>query len=130
MSTDTQSHSQLLFTYGPGAMLDLPDMAVIVSGLDGGGWSRTGASISEPRLTDLLTQLEGSRSATNPALRTPPIHDEDWRGGSKPCGAGPDLPGMVSLRRRYGSGIVRYGGDSAPNAPLRRSRYVAGKASS
>jgi hypothetical protein len=78
MSKDTQSHSQLLFIYGPGAMLDLPDQAVVVSGLDSGGWSQTGNSIEESRLTDLLRQLEGNRAATTyPALRTPPVHDED-----------------------------------------------------
>ena len=88
MSTDTQSHSQLLFTYGPGAMLDLPDHAVIVSGLDMDGWSRSGATINEPRLTDLLRQLDADddrAAAAYPALRTPPMHDEDRVGDRSPA---------------------------------------------
>ena len=39
--------SQLVTTYGPGAMIDLPSFAVVVSGLD--FWTR-GVTISEPRL--------------------------------------------------------------------------------
>ena len=35
MADITQSFSQLLLTYGPGAMLDLPEHAVVVSGLQG-----------------------------------------------------------------------------------------------
>lgn len=88
MTTDTQSHSQLLFTYGPGAMLDLPDHAVIVSGLDMDGWSRSGATINEPRLTDLLRQLDDDddrAAAAYPALRTPPVHDEDRIGDRSPA---------------------------------------------
>jgi hypothetical protein len=34
MSRVTQSISQLLTTFGPGAMMDLPTRAVVVSGLD------------------------------------------------------------------------------------------------
>lgn len=44
--------SQLITTFGPGALLDLPRHSVIVSGLD--EWTAGGAEIHEPRLADYL----------------------------------------------------------------------------
>ena len=38
----TQTFSQLLLTYGPGAMLDLPDHAVVVAGSRIGATDRIG----------------------------------------------------------------------------------------
>ena len=83
MSRVTQSHSQLLFTYGPGSMLDLPDHAAIVAGLE--DWAR-GKEIKEPRLTDVLAQLEGERAAAQyPSLHTPPLDEETARGRDAPA---------------------------------------------
>ena len=85
MSRVTQGHSQLLFTYGPGAMLDLPDHAVIVSGL--GDWdANAGRIIEEGRLTDLLRTIEDERRPEGvvPVLRTPPYDDEDKHGDRAP----------------------------------------------
>ena len=42
-------------TFGPGAMLDLPNHSVLVAGLD--FWSKGGDEIIEPRLTDKLARL-------------------------------------------------------------------------
>ena len=41
--------SQLITTFGPGSMVDLPNYSVLVSGLE--FWSLGGETISEPRLT-------------------------------------------------------------------------------
>jgi hypothetical protein len=81
VSRVTQSISQLLTTFGPGSMMDLPTRSVVVAGLD--HWdSRRGTfrRIEEPRLQILLqTQLvENGRWVPNRPLhlRTPPIAQE------------------------------------------------------
>ena len=47
--------SQLVTTFGPGSMVDLPNHSVLISGLD--FWLPGGDSISEPRLSqkDLIS---------------------------------------------------------------------------
>ena len=64
--------SQVITTFGPGAMLDLPNHSVLIAGLD--FWSKGGEEIIEPRLTAKLAQL-----LDVPALRllTPPTEQED-----------------------------------------------------
>lgn len=85
MADVTQSFSQLLLTYGPGAMMDLPEHAVVVSGLQGwrygGGWQ----SLSEPRLVALLRkQLANNLSPDFSGLRQPPVHDEERHDANAP----------------------------------------------
>jgi hypothetical protein len=64
--------SQVIMTFGPGAMLDLPNHSVLIAGLD--FWSKGGEEIIEPRLTQKLAQL-----LEVPTLRllTPPMEQED-----------------------------------------------------
>lgn len=65
--------SQLITTYGPGAMVDLPDHSVIVSDLR--GWTlHCAEKIDEPRLVYKLRRLQ-----RNPSIKlyTPPRHDEN-----------------------------------------------------
>jgi hypothetical protein len=64
--------SQVVMTFGPGAMVDLPNHSVLVAGLD--HWSRGGEEIVEPRMTAKLATL-----LDIPAVRllTPPIESED-----------------------------------------------------
>lgn len=64
--------SQVITTFGPGAMLDLPHHSVLVAGLD--HWSSGGEEISEPRLVEKLKRL-----LEVPALRlvTPPPDLDD-----------------------------------------------------
>src|SRR5438067_2429013 len=59
-------------TWGPGAMVDLPNHSVLIAGLD--HWSRGGDEIAEPRLAAKLALL-----LEIPAVRllTPPIESED-----------------------------------------------------
>ncbi len=80
MSKNAQRLSQVVSTFGPGAMIDLPTRSVVVGGLD--MWEMRGddfTTIPEPRLTMRLEQLlkdqgrlEQSKSLS---LRTPPVND-------------------------------------------------------
>lgn len=47
--------SQLITSFGPGSMMDLPNHSVLVGGLD--AWSTGGDEILEPRLVDKLKSL-------------------------------------------------------------------------
>ena len=47
--------SQLITSFGPGAMLDLPNHSVLIGGLD--SWSTGGDEILEKRLADKLMKL-------------------------------------------------------------------------
>ena len=62
------THTQILNMYGPGAMVDLPDHAVLIGGLD--FWNDRGCEhIHEPRLLQLVRQATGSARID---LKTPP----------------------------------------------------------
>lgn len=64
--------SQVLQLYGPGAMVDLPDMAVLIGGLD--YWNKRGSEpIHEPRLQQLVRQATGVAQLE---LRTPPCKQD------------------------------------------------------
>jgi hypothetical protein len=79
MADITQNFSQLLLTYGPGAMLDLPEHAVVVAGLQ--DWRYAGSSwrpVEEEMLVALLRQQLGAKlSPTFAGLRHPPMYDEE-----------------------------------------------------
>ena len=66
--------SQVITTYGPGALIDLPRYSAIVGGLD--TWPKTSdlQEISEPRLTRKLRVLTGVGS---PRLFAPPPDSSD-----------------------------------------------------
>ena len=64
--------SQLVTTFGPGSMVDLPDYSVLVSGLE--FWSAGGETISEPRLARKLANVLAVKSVE---LRTPPPANDD-----------------------------------------------------
>src|SRR5271166_4931617 len=86
MADITQNFSQLLLTYGPGAMLDLPEHAVVVAGLQ--DWRYAGSTwrpVEEERLVALLRQQLGAKLSTGFAgLRHPPTYDEDRRDPNAP----------------------------------------------
>ncbi|MYF29872.1 MAG: DUF1998 domain-containing protein [Gammaproteobacteria bacterium] len=66
--------SQVITTYGPGALVDLPKHAAIMGGLD--TWPNNLDEIVEPRMTQALSQLTGI-----PAPRLyapPPAPNEPW----------------------------------------------------
>src|SRR5580700_10887448 len=78
MSKNAQRLSQVVSTFGPGAMVDLPTRSVVVGGLD--LWDMPADSfttIPEPRVTARLEQLlkaQGRLEETKSlSLRTPPV---------------------------------------------------------
>ena len=82
MADNILRQSQLITTYGPGAMIDLPDHSVIVSGLQ--DWSHLRQEkVEEPRLAAKLRRLLDVPSLE---LRTPPRHEENARQAA-PVGA-------------------------------------------
>ena len=75
MADNLIRQSQLITTYGPGSMIDLPDYSVIVSGLQ--EWSpRRREKIEEARLVAKLSQLLNVPSLE---LYTPPRHEDNSR---------------------------------------------------
>ena len=85
MTKNAQRLSQLISTFGPGAMIDLPTRSVVVAGLE--YWEmRANAftTIPEPRLTARLEQLLKDQGRLDPnislSLRTPPISTDGVNG--------------------------------------------------
>ena len=82
MAENIIRQSQLITTYGPGAMIDLPDHSVIISGLQ--DWaSLRREKIEEPRLVAKLRRLLGIQTLE---LYSPPQHEENAT-TSAPVGA-------------------------------------------
>lgn len=75
---------QVITTYGPGALIDLPRHSAIVGGLD--TWPKTGdlEEIVEPRLTRKLQMMTGVKA---PKLFAPPPDENDPREYPKGIGA-------------------------------------------
>ena len=79
MAEDVLRLSQIVGSFGPGAMVDLPDRSVLIGGLNQWEMHVKGAFrvIEEPRLTRLLEErLRGSGRIADGkklTLRTPPI---------------------------------------------------------
>ena len=96
MTKNAQRLSQVVSTFGPGAMVDLPTRSVVIGGLE--LWDMRGGSfttIPEPRLTMRLEQLLKSQGRLGDnkslSLRTPPV--ADGRPGQLPAGiAAPVFP--------------------------------------
>jgi len=83
MAKNVLRQGQLITTYGPGSMVDLPDEAVIVAGLDHWDYDSTAIpNIDEPRLVEKVRRLLDVPSVT---LRPPPASREEVRGGFKPA---------------------------------------------
>jgi hypothetical protein len=70
--------SQVITTYGPGALIDLPDEAAIMGGLN--TWPRNLERILEPRLERKLELWTGVPS---PELYLPPPDTNDYAGGDR-----------------------------------------------
>ena len=64
--------SQLITTFGPGSLLDLPKYSVLVGGLD--HWLNKGDELPEPRLIDKLKRL---LDVQNLKLYAPPPDNQD-----------------------------------------------------
>ena len=65
--------SQMIHTYGPGAVMDLPQLSVVLSGIDRWDINHT-ERIIEPRLIGSVRELPGCQNVAE--FRTPPWEDE------------------------------------------------------
>ena len=97
MANDFIRQSQLVTTYGPGSMIDLPDYSVMVSGLDEWAYLRR-ERIDEPRLVAKLRRLLNVPALD---LYTPPRH-EDNADSAAPVGAR-IFPTWFIVRKSYPS---------------------------
>ncbi|HJW42627.1 MAG TPA: DrmB family protein [Rhizomicrobium sp.] len=147
MTRITQSVSQLLTSFGPGAMMDLPTRSVIVAGLE--HWDTQKGrfkTVEEPRLAALLQQqlVQGGRwEAGKPVrLRTPPIAQET-RDDNDPAGVAvrvfptwftcEDNAGGPTARRRLvpwsdleaSGGRAKYQRDDGKKVDVTPIRFVA-----
>ena len=120
MTKNSQRLSQLISTFGPGSMIDLPTRSVIVAGLE--WWDMRGNSfttIPEPRLTMRLEQLLKEQGRLDPevhlSLRTPPVSNELGHGAPQGVAAPVFPTWFVCEQVETGSG---------PNSSLRRRRLV------
>jgi hypothetical protein len=124
MSKDVLQLSQIVGTFGPGAMVDLPDRLVMISGLDNREMGARGAfrMIEERRLVELLEQrLQGDpRIAQGKplSLRTPPIDP-----GLLGAGQVPGVPATI-FPTWFTCGTVE-AGTPADEGPDRRDGGVA-----
>ena len=101
--------SQLITTYGPGAMIDLPNESVIVSGLQ--DWSPLRREkIDEPRLTTKLKRILDAQAID---LYTPPRHEENAQ-----------KTAPVAARIFPTWFIVKDARPSGPNGQWRRRRLI------
>jgi hypothetical protein len=120
MSKNAQRLSQVVSTFGPGAMVDLPTRSVVIGGLE--RWEMRGGSfttIPEPRLTTRLEQLlkkQGRLAETKSlSLRSPPVGDT--KPGQLPSGiAAPIFPTWFVCEQVERSALA--------GKPARRRRLV------
>jgi len=70
--TDTLRQSQLITTFGPGAMVDLPEHSVMIGGLE--SWQGAELRIHEERLE---TWLRDRLQIPELTLRAPPVDEDD-----------------------------------------------------
>lgn len=100
--------SQLVGSFGPGSLVDLPDRSVIISGL--GGWDlKGGTEVQEDRLVAKLQQALG---VANLQLFTPPAYDDS-----------PGTPKYGVAARIYPSWFVTQG-RAANSGPFGRRRLI------
>ena len=76
--------SQVITTFGPGALIDLPDDSAIVGGLDTWGGEASLSRIDEPRLSAKLASMTG---VPDPRLYAPPPEPQGWQDRQRGIGA-------------------------------------------
>lgn len=122
MADITQNFSQLLLTYGPGAMMDLPENAVVVAGLQ--DWDYKGSNwkpVEEERLVALLKQQLGAKLSANfGGLRHPPMFDEDRRDSNAPGVAVRLFPCWFLVNAAPSNVPTEAPGEAAPASEKRR----------
>ena len=76
--------SQVITTFGPGALIDLPNDSAIVGGLDTWGSEANLERIDEPRLA---AKLQSMTEVPNPRLYAPPPEPQGWQEQQRAIGA-------------------------------------------
>lgn len=118
--------SQLMFTYGVGSLADLPNMTVLIGGLD--RWTRQRLPIREPRLLEAVQVLLGrqvQRLEAAPLLEDTGNPFDDWAKEGVPAFPFPrwlrcSNP-ACNLLATVDTGLFKYEGNSfAPN----RAQFV------
>jgi hypothetical protein len=102
--------SQLITSFGPGSMVDLPNHSVLIGGLD--SWSMTGQEINEPRLIEKLKALFDP-PLTQLRLLTPPPDPND-----------PTAPPTGITAWQFPEWFITQDFDRDANEPLLRSRRL------
>ena len=109
MAKDVLRTSQVVGLFGPGAMVDLPDRSVIVSGLD--SWDMKGPQvfkiIEEPRLTEVLRERLKSGWAVaggSTAVFADAANRKHRSSLAVAKHSGSRFPNMVHLRRSFRRG--------------------------
>ena len=118
-STGQIRRSQVITTYGPGSLIDLPRDSAIVAGID--GWGRSLERLDEPRVQRTLSRMTG---VPHPELRVPPTPDpaKFWQDSPKGIDAY-RFPEWFVVQEPGGTG-----GDTASAEKPRSRRLVHRKA--
>ena len=113
-STGQIRRSQVITTYGPGSLIDLPRDSAIMAGVD--GWVHPLERLDEPRLQRLLSRMT---DVAHPELYVPPTPDptEFWKKAPK----GIDAYRFPEWFVVQDSGL---GGGDQPSAAKPRSRRL------
>ncbi len=102
--------SQLVTSFGPGSMMDLPDHSVMISGLD--HWSKGGDEIFEPRLVEKLKTLFDPPLNSLHLYAPPPDLDD------------PTAPQTGIAAWQFPEWFITQDVDTSPNAGMARSRML------
>ena len=126
MSKNAQRLSQVVSTFGPGAMVDLPTRSVVVGGLE--LWEMRGdafTTIPEPRLTMRLEQLLKDQGRLDQAQEPVAAHAAGQR---RQAGTASELHRRAGLSRLF---RLRAGRDRRRSTARRRGAggWCAGRTS-
>jgi hypothetical protein len=117
--------SQVITTYGPGALIDLPKYSAIVGGIN--TWPNTSdlEEIVEPRL---VRKLQEMTEVSSPRLYAPPPDTDDLQQPAKGIGAWrfPEWFVVQETRDRRRPGTVSSIGASKGVGCKRPIRWIAG----
>ncbi len=111
--------SQVITTFGPGALIDLPNDSAIVGGLDTWGSETSLGRIDEPRLSAKLTSMTG---VPHPSLYAPPPEPDHWQDKQRGIGAWRFPEWFVVQDPGYGAGST-----SRSRRMVRRTALDRGK---
>ena len=112
--------SQVITTFGPGALIDLPNDSAIVGGLDTWGSETSLEGIDEPRLSAKLATMTG---VSNPRLYAPPPEPEGWQDRQRGIGAWRFPEWFVVQNPDPGAGSSARSRRMVPRTALTNGRY-------